>query len=346
MSRTVAITGGAGFLGSHLIRRFLDAGDAVRVNDLTLIEDVSLRDRVTFVQGDVRDRTTMETLVQGADYVVHNAAIVPVARAGKEYWSVNVDGTRNVLGVAKDQGVKKVIFISTSAVYGIPKHCPLNETVPLTPLGQYGRSKFDAEQVCHEFRDRGLDVTVLRPRTLVGVGRLGIFGILFDWINRGKRVYILGKGHNLFQLLSAPDCAEGCYLMTVKPCMNEDFDLGAEVFGTVREDLTALSKHAGTKTRIVSIPPFLAQAALGLLDLFHLSPLVDWHYRTPHAPFYFDVTKAKTLLGWIPKDSNISMLAETYDWYIQHRDEAEKQTGTTHRKTTAQRLLKILRLFS
>ncbi len=346
MSRTVVITGGSGFLGLHLVRRFLRNGDRVRVCDVEPFDDAELKSKIEFSIADVREAAAMDRLVDGADVVIHNAATLPIARAGKNYWSVNVDGTRNVLTAAKKHGVKKVISISTSAVYGIPKECPLTEDVPLTPLGKYAWSKFDAEHVCHEFREQGLDVSVLRPRTLVGSGRLGIFGILFDWIQRGKHIYIIGRGDNLFQLLSADDCVEGALLMTLKPCRNEDFDLGAAEFATVRDDLESLCRHAGTGSHVRSIPAWIAKPVLRTLDRLRLSPLVDWHYETPDKPFYFDTGKARRLLGWVARDTNVAMLAQTYDWYLKNKDQLDQRVGVTHRKTVAQKLLKLLRNIS
>lgn len=345
MARTVLITGGSGFLGLHLIREFQAHGDRLRVCDREPL-DPELTGEVDFQLTDVRDRQAVDRLVAGCEVVIHNAASLPIARAGQQYWSVNVEGTQTVLTSALAQGVRKVIFISTSAVYGIPSHCPITEATPLTPLGQYGWSKFEAERVCQGFRDRGLDVSILRPRTLVGTGRLGIFGILFDWVRRGKRIYIIGRGDNRFQLLSARDCSRACWLATTVPCRNEEFNLGARDFGTVRADLTAFGQHAGTGARVASIPSWLAKPVLRLLDRLRLSPLVDWHYETPDKAFYFAITKARHVLGWEPQESNLAMLTTTYDWYLANRHRLERQVGVTHRKTVAQRLLKLLRTFS
>lgn len=338
------ITGGSGFFGQHLINRLLKAGDSVIVYDLSPLDEEFRLKGVEFVHGDVRDREKVREAMKGADVVHHNAAALPIARAGKTYESINVHGLHNVLEAARDLGVKKVLAVSTSAVYGIPKTLPINEDTPLTPLGDYGWSKFRAEQLVRKFRaSNDLDVSIVRPRTIVGTGRLGIFGILFDWIARGKRVYIIGRGDNMFQLLSAPDLAEACYLMTQKPCWNEDFNIGATEYGTVAGDLEKLIQYAGTKAKVQPTSAFLVRNILRILDILRLSPLVDWHYKTPHKPFYFDVSKAQKILGWQPKDSNEAMFRETYDWYMRNRNKADSTTGTTHRKTVKQGALKWVR---
>lgn len=342
------ITGGSGFFGLHLIDRLVQDHQEVIVYDVTPLDaEYQKKPGVSFVQGDVRDRASLEQAMKGVDVVHHNAAVLPVSRSGKFFREINVGGTRNVLEAALKMQVKKVLCVSTSSVYGIPTELPITEATKLTPLGDYGWSKYEAEQVVHAFRkEHPLDVSIVRPRTIIGTGRMGIFGILFDWIARGKRIYIIGKGDNLYQFLSAPDLADACWRMTVRPCKNEDFILGAEEFGTVKSDLEGLIRHANTSSRVQPTNAFLVRTILTFVDWLKISPLVDWHYKTPHKPFYFDITKAKTLLGWQPRDSNLRMLQETYDWYLAHREALEKSTGTTHRKGVKQGILKLLRAIS
>jgi nucleoside-diphosphate-sugar epimerase len=341
------ITGGAGFFGCHLVRHLQSLGEEITVYDLEPLVPELVRPGTRSIVGDIRNKEMMTTAMKGADVVHHNAAVLPISRSGKVFWEVNVQGTKNVIEAAKACGAKKVLSVSTSAVYGIPKSCPINEETPLTPLGDYGTAKFDAEEVCRKFRaEHDLDISIVRPRTIVGTGRLGIFGILFDWIRRGKRVYVLGDGENLFQLASARDLADACTKMTKLPCRNEDFNIGSTEFSTVRADLEAVIRHAGTKARVQPINQKFAEICLSILDIFRLSPLVDWHYKTPHKPFYFDCAKAKRILGWTPQDSNERMMIDTYDWYLQNYQNFDKIQGTTHRKNVKQKMLKVLRVFS
>lgn len=341
------ITGGSGFFGLHLIDKLLKENQDIVVYDLVELDAEYQRKGVRYVKGDILDKPCLLEAMKGCDIVHHNAAVLPVSRAGKIFRRINVEGTRNVLEAALETGAQKVLFVSTSSVYGIPTQLPVTEATPLTPLGEYGWSKHEAEQVVKNFRQNNpLDVSIIRPRTIIGTGRMGIFGILFDWIERGKKIYIIGKGDNLYQFLSAPDLANGCWLIASKPCINEDFIFGADEFGTVKGDLEALIRHAGTASRVQPTNAAIVRAVLTVVDWMKISPLVDWHYKTPHKPIYFDSTKAKTMLGWKPAYGNVSMLTETYDWYLQNRDALNKQTGTTHRKTAKQGILKLLRMFS
>lgn len=342
------ITGGSGFFGLHLIDRLLREQQEIVVYDVAPL-DASYQQKpgVSYIHGDIRDKATLSNAMKGCDIVHHNAAVLPVSRSGKFFREINVTGTQNVLEAALENHVKKILFVATSSVYGIPTELPITEATTLTPLGEYGWSKYDAEQVVKKFRqEHDIDISIVRPRTIIGTGRMGIFGILFDWISAGKRIYIIGKGDNLYQFLSAPDLADACWLMTVKPCKNEDFILGADDYGTVKGDLEALIKHAGTTSKVQPTNAFIVRNILAVVDWMKISPLVDWHYKTPHKPFYFDCTKAKTMLGWQPRHSNVSMLNETYDWYMVNRESLKKLTGTTHRKGVKQGVLKVLRAFS
>src|SRR5438128_5895719 len=230
-----AISGGAGFLGLHLARRLLADGHEVRPLDVVSLDDAELERSVDERRGDIRDRESVRKLVAGADIVVHAAAALPIRASRESIRSVNVGGTENVLRAARDTGVRRVVFISSTAVYGVPKKHPIEEADPLVGVGWYGESKVDAEALC---RVAAVETTIIRPKTFIGPERLGVFGILFDWIREGRRIYILGKGHNRYQLLAVEDLVEAVVRAAVEPAAaRETFNVGATEFGTVREDL-------------------------------------------------------------------------------------------------------------
>ena len=123
---------------------------------------------------------------------------------------MNVVGTANLLLAARDAGVGKVVHTSSSAVFGIPETNPVTETTPCRPLEAYGRAKLEAELLCHEAVENGLDVTIIRPRTILGHGRLGIMAVLFEFVADGAPVFVLGTGDNRYQLVHASDLADAC----------------------------------------------------------------------------------------------------------------------------------------
>jgi nucleoside-diphosphate-sugar epimerase len=132
------------------------------------------------VQGDVRDRSVVREAVDGIDVVLNNVAQVPLARDEDLLRTVNVDGTVNLLDASAEAGVRKVIHTSSSAVFGVPKVNPVLPTTVPSPMESYGHAKLAAEWACLAAAREGLDVSIVRPRTILGHGRLGIFGILFE----------------------------------------------------------------------------------------------------------------------------------------------------------------------
>jgi nucleoside-diphosphate-sugar epimerase len=188
---------------------------------------------------------------------------------------------------------------------------------------------------------------IMRPKTFVGPERLGVFEILFDWIREGRRIYVLGDGSNRYQLLAVDDLVAAIQLAASKrAAKDETLNVGAGEFGTVRTDVQALIDHAGSPSRITPIPVAPAELTLRALELARLSPLAEWHYKTAHRDSFVDVSRAERVLGWKPRLSNAQALIETYDWYLDHRDEVAGAAGVTHRVPWNQRALAVLKRMS
>ena len=338
-----AISGGAGFLGLHLSRRLLADGYDVRTLDVVPLDDAELERSVDELRGDVRNRDSVGKLVSGADVVVHAAAALPIQASRGSIRSVNVGGTENVLRAADDAGVRRVVFISSTAVYGVPEKHPIEEGDPLVGVGSYGESKIDAEGLC---RVAAVETTIVRPKTFIGAERLGVFEILFDWIREGRRIYTLGKGRNRYQLLAVEDLVDAIVRAAEEPkAARETFNVGATEFGTVHSDLQALIDHAGSSSRLQPVPVKPAEIALRGLELLRVSPLAEWHYKTAHKDSFVDVSKAQRLLGWQPRLSNRDALIETYDWYLANRGRVGG-AGVTHRVPWNQQALGLLKRLS
>jgi nucleoside-diphosphate-sugar epimerase len=341
-----AISGGAGFLGLHLARRLLRDGHDVRTLDLAPLDDLELERSVHELRGDVRDPQAAARLCDGADVLVHAAAALPIQASREAIRSANVEGTAVTFAAALEAGVGRSILISSSAVYGVPKHHPLREDAPLVGVGHYGESKIEAERVARRAGRRGLEVVVLRPKTFIGPERLGVFEILFDWIREGRRIPILGDGSNRYQLLAVEDLVDAIVRAATTPdAAGGTFNVGATEFGTVRSDLQALIDHAGSSSRLRPVPARPAEVALRALELLRLSPLAEWHYRTAHRDSFVDVSRARRVLGWEPRLSNREALIETYDWYLANRGRVGA-AGVTHRVPWNQQALGLLKRFS
>jgi nucleoside-diphosphate-sugar epimerase len=341
---TWAITGGSGFLGVHLARRLATNGNLVRTLDLEPPDDELGAAGVQSVVGDIRDAEKARELCAGMDVLVHAAAALPIRRSANEIRSVNVDGAATIARAAAEAGVSRVIVVSTTAVYGVPETHPITEETPLAPLGAYGESKTEAEEVFRRLGSGRLDVAILRPKTFLGSERLGVFEILFDWIREGRRIYVLGNGRNRYQLLAVDDLVEAIVRLGERPSVPDVLNVGAKVFGTVEEDLQGLIAHAGSASRLVRVPARPAQAILRALELARVSPLAEWHYRTADKDSFVDTSTAEAALGWEPRYSNLEALATAYDWYAQHRETAGP--GLTHRTPWRQQALGLLKRVS
>jgi nucleoside-diphosphate-sugar epimerase len=306
------------------------------------LDDEELERSVVEVRGDMRDREKARELVEGADVLVHAAAALPIRGSRKLIMSVNVEGTEALLDTARDAGVGRVVFVSSTSVYGVPKVHPIGEEAPLHGVGAYGESKIASEE---RVRSSGLDWVIIRPKTFIGPERLGVFEILFDWIHEGRRIYVLGDGSNRYQLLAVEDLVEAIVRAVEANVAGEVFNVGATDFDTVRSDLEALIAHAGTRSRLRAVPARPAEIALRALELAKVSPLVEWHYKTASRDSYVDVSKAQRLLGWDATKSNVETLVENYDWYAAHREQF-KAAGVTHRVPWNQQALRLLKRIS
>lgn len=328
---SVLVTGGAGFLGINLIRLLLERGLRVRSLDIAPF-DYPERDRVDVILGDIRDPAAVARAVQGVDAVVHCAAALPLA-SEDEIRSTDVEGTRGLLHAAWQQGVPRFVFISSTAVYGIPDHHPIREGDTLHGVGPYGSAKIEAERLCADYRSRGLCVPVLRPKSFVGPERLGAFELLYDWAADGHGFPVLGRGDNRYQLLDVDDLCAVIWLCLTREreAVDDTYNVGAKDFGTMRDNFQAVLDRAGHGRQVIGLPLRPAVALLRLLEALHLSPLYRWIYETAGHESEVSIERLQARLGYTPRHSNRDALQRNFDWYLAHRAEFRGRSGVSHR---------------
>ncbi len=344
--KNVLITGGTGFLGVYLARKFL-ASKKYRVTlfDIVPLDAKDLIGKVFYKKGDVRKRADLQKAFAGQDYIVHAAAALPIQRDKDVIYQTNIVGTENVLKAALAQKVKRLVYISSTAVYGTPKHVPETENSPIDPIGYYGESKVAGEKLCKEYMQKGLQVNIIRPKTFLGPERLGVFQLWFEAIYSGKHIFLLGNGNNRYQLLDVEDVCDAIMRALEENVYGEIFNVGAKKFGTWRQDLGAVITYAKSKSTIVGLPVFPSQVLLGILEFFNLSPIAAWHYKTLPVPSYVSTAKAEKLLHWQAKKSNKELLLESYQWYEKHHNEIIGKKGMTHRVGWNFQLLNLVTKF-
>ncbi len=345
-SKVFLITGGAGFLGYHLANRLAGYGVTSVTLDIAAFDETEYPQGTIFCQADTRDPEALAAVFakHPCGAVIHAAAALPLW-GRKLIYDVNLNGTRNVLEAAQKAGVARVVFVSSTAVYGVPEKHPILEDDPLVGVGAYGNTKIEGERICREFRDMGLCVPILRPKTFVGTGRLGVFQILYDWVESGCRIPMIGSGSNRYQLLEVEDLADAIYLCVTADAQraNDTFNVGANEFGTVREDLQTLCDFAGTGARPVGTPAWLVKPALALFESLRVSPLYKWVYGTADKDSYVSTEKIERHFGWRPRCSNSEALIRSYRWYLAHKSESDRATGVTHRVAWSQGILKLFK---
>jgi nucleoside-diphosphate-sugar epimerase len=336
------VTGGSGYFGCRLRDLLLRRGDAVRVYDLLDADDRPAE--VEFVRGDIRDPVATARACEGSDVVYHNVAQVPLARDPALFDSVNVGGTRVLLDAMQAAGVRRLVYTSSSAVFGVPERNPVDETMTPHPAEAYGRAKLEGERlVASAARAGAIEGAIVRPRTILGHGRLGIFQILFDWVEEGRNVPVLGSGENVYQFVHADDLADAC-LRAGAHAGFAIFHCGAARYGTMRETLEALCRHAGTGSRVVSLPRRTTELAMRVSGALRLSPFAPYHWLMYGRSFYFDIGRAERELGWAPRWSNLEMICQSYDWYRAHKAEVLRASGrSAHRSPLRQGLLAVLK---
>jgi nucleoside-diphosphate-sugar epimerase len=338
------ITGGAGFLGINMVRHLLNNGHEVVSLDIAPF-DYPERDQITEVTGDIRDREAVDRAMADVNVVIHTAAALPLYTPD-EIYSTDIEGTKTVIESAHEHGVERFVHISSTAVYGIPDHHPLYEDDQLIGVGPYGEAKIAAEDVCLAYRDKGMIVSVIRPKSFIGPERLGVFALLYDWAYTGHNFPVLGSGDNRYQLLDVEDLCNAIYLCCTLDgeIVNDTFNIGAREFTTFKEDYQAVLDYAGHGKKIVPLPAAPAIWTLRVLESMNLSPLYKWVYETAVEDSFVSIDKAERVLGYDPKFSNKDALIRNYQWYVDNLENFQNQSGVSHRVPWKQGILSFAKV--
>ncbi len=343
----IYITGISGFLSINLVRHLLANG----YDDIAGIDLVDFtypeKGKIQFTQGDIRHPDEVRESMRGADVVIHTAAALPLYTP-EEIYSTDIEGTRIVLEQAREYGVKRFIHISSTAVYGVPDHHPLFETDPMVGVGPYGEAKVKAEEIAGEFRDKGMCVSVLRPKSFVGPERLGVFAIFYEWASEGRNFPMIGMGNNRYQLLDVEDLCRAIHsCMTLEESkVNDTFNIGAAEFTTMKQDYQAVLDAAGYGKKIIPFPAGPVVLGLKVLEKLNLSPLYPWIYETASKDSFVSIEKAQKNLAFQPRYSNKDAMLRNYQWYLQNKDGfADSGEGVSHRLPWKQKALKWGKVF-
>jgi UDP-glucuronate 4-epimerase len=310
----VLVTGGAGFIGSHVVGALLARGHQVSiVDDFNDFYDPSLKRRnvagfsgqVRMIEADIRDRAALSKEFSEGSFkaIVHIAAragIRPSIAQPRLYTEVNVLGTQNLLELAGEFGVKKFVFTSSSSVYGLTQRMPFQEDDPVSqPISPYAATKLSAEALCHVYHHLcGLDMVCLRLFTVYGPRQrpdLAIYKFT-SAILRGKPVEVFGDGSTARDYTYVDDVVQG-----VLACLDREFgfeviNLGESRAVAVRELVQLIEKAVGKKARIRQLPPQAGDVPITCAD----------------------ISKAKRLLGYNPRVGIEDGIQRFAEWFRSH----------------------------
>lgn len=354
----ILVTGGSGFFGGVLKRRLLAEGFAVTNIDLVRDPDagVEAHPALTSVQGDIRDRALVEQLFATHRFaaVMHCAAML--AHDVKDetmLWTSNVDGTRIVAQAAIAAGVTKFINISTNCLWAEGFGRPVSEDDTPAPIEVYGRSKWQAEQELDRVRSLhpALEVVTLRCPTIIDMGRLGLLAILFEFIDEGRKVWVVGDGSNRYQFIYAQDLATAC-IQALDYRGSNLFHIGSgdgtnDSVPTMRGMYESVIAQAGSRSRVASLPRTPAITAMKLAHHLGISPLGPYHYRMIAESFVFDTRRIRSELGWQPTLSNDQMMLRALLFYRENRRAIEARTDVSaHSKAAPMGVIRLLKWLS
>jgi len=308
------IFGGSGFVGAELINELSDEQrkQAIVLDVVPPIGDIK------YERQDIRKDITFkfnpdDIVIQLAANQYHHK--VPRKNRQEFFENVNTKGTENILKKMEADGAKNMVFFSTDMVYGTPQYLPVDTKHPKNPFGYYGKSKMKAEAICQNYRDKGMNITIFRPRMIIGKGRLGILIKLFKLMELNLPVPMIGSGNNCYQMISVNDCAQAILKAIEKGIPNKEYNLGSYNPPKVKDLLKNVAKQNNSKSIIVPTPGKLVKMCLKILGALGLEIMYKEQYMIADENYLIDISETEEDLNWHPRFDDTSMLKAAFDEY-------------------------------
>lgn len=334
MNKKILITGAAGFIGSHLVDYLLSDGESADRLRLVLLENESTKflpnKKFDICRGDIRNTSFVSKIMNDVDTVYHLAGIIGTnahQNSYSLYKEVNVDGTSNLLNACKNKKLKKFIYFSTVAVYGLPPWTGdimgWDESHPKTFSEVYGKSKLEAEQKVIEAHERyGIPYAIVRPTNVYGPRNFGQLFSLYQSIKNHQFVMI-GNGKNKMHYVYVTDLVRSVRQMQKSNRISGDYIIGAKEPTEFNTIVRFIAESIHVKPPILHIPKFAGLLASYILDsggkiLGMHSPLYPDRVKVMTMNYYYNISKARNELGYKPLVSFREGARETGKWYLQN----------------------------
>lgn len=339
------ITGGAGFFGTILKQYFLDKG--AQCVSIDLEPDNFKHKNFKSYQGDINDDNLMTEIFSSYkfDAIFHCAALLAhVKKDLKRLWAANVDGTQNIYNYAITYGIKKIIFISSNCLWAKNFDEPVKENEEPNPIEIYGKSKFEGEKILLSQKDK-VNSIIFRSPTIMDEGRLGLLGILFEFIDENRKLPMVGDGKNHYQFIYAKDLAKA-FELALNANYSEVFNIGSDNVKTFNEVYEYVIKKSESKTKLLHFPKLPMIWAMKICFWLGISPLGPYQYKMIASNFVFDTSKIKEKLGFAPTLSNEEMLYRAYQFYHKNKEEIlNRKDVSAHNSVAKMGVIKILKWF-
>jgi dihydroflavonol-4-reductase len=318
---TIALTGATGYTGSRLLSTLLSRGDDVRALARASATRPPGDGSVVWVEGDLREAAAARRLVEGADAVIHVAAVYRTAGHPDAYYrDVNVGGTERLLEAAARAGVRRFVHASTVGVHGDVRNPPADESSPIAPGDIYQATKAEAEARALAFhRERGLPVAVVRPGAIYGPGERRLLK-LFRAVARG-RYAVVGSGRAFYHPVYIDDLVDGYLLALERPeAVGEAFILGGPQYVTQQELAQLVARHTGGRLLPFHVPAAPLRWAGALVEAVCVPLGLEPPLHRRRVEFWtksraFSIEKARRVLGYDPKVGVDEGVARTARWY-------------------------------
>jgi len=301
------VTGGAGFIGSHLCEELARRGETVRVVDSLITgkrANLAHVPGVEFIEGDLADVAVATRAVRGVDYVLHQAALPSVPRSVEDPITsnrANIDASLNLLVAARDAGVKRVVYAGSSSAYGNSATMPKVETMPTAPLSPYALQKLVAEQYCQMFtRLYGLETVTIRyfnvfgPRQAPSSPYSGVISLFIKALFENQRPKIYGDGEHTRDFTYVANVVDG----VLRACHAKD--ASGEVINVATNGRVSLNQLFTTLRTLIGA---------------NVEPIYDKPRAGDVKDSQADINKAARLLGYKPLVTFEQGLKNTVDWY-------------------------------
>ena len=283
------VTGGAGFIGNNIVKLLIKKG-----HDVDIIDNLhtgkkenlnEIMDKVNFFKIDIRDKNSLEEIIKNSNGIFHEAALTAVPESfekPQEYHDVNVIGTKNIFEIAKKENIR-VVYASSSSIYGNVKNIPIIEKADRKPINPYGQTKLEDEFLAEEFSKNNLSVIGLRYFNVYGIGQTGSYaGVITKFlenIKNQKSFIVNGNGNQVRDFIHVKDIAQANVAAMESKTKNGFFNIGTEIPTSINNLAKLMVELSNHKHKIIHGPQLEGDIEISQADMNFTNKSFNWSHK-------------------------------------------------------------------